>query len=69
MCGEFIWVVHEVAAGGEADVVGVSFLGLVVYDDLDICDCAIFCNIAYFVVGKDVYCVGSWCAGEVVALG
>ncbi len=69
MCGEFIWVVDQVAAGSEADMIGVGFLGSVVYDDADICDCAIFRNVAYFVMGKDVDCVGSWCAGEVVALG
>ncbi len=50
-------------------MVWVRFLGSIVNDDVDVCDCAVIGDVANFIVRKDVDCIGARGAGEVIALG
>ena len=59
--GELSGEIDEVAASGEADAVGVGFLGSVVHNDSSVCDRAVMWNIAYLIVGEDVDGIGARC--------
>ena len=67
-CGEFAGVGDEVATGGDADSVGVGFLGAVVNHNPDVCDSSVLGSIENVAGVHDEERVCSFGAGFVVAL-
>jgi hypothetical protein len=57
--GELVWIINEVPANSDSDLIRVILLGAVVDNDLCVSDNSISGNAPDFVMGKIENCVGT----------
>jgi hypothetical protein len=52
MCGEFVWIIDKVATNSDLNLIWVIFLGVVVNDNLCLCDSSIIWDASDFSIGE-----------------
>ncbi len=61
MRGQLEGVVNEVPTHGDAYMVGIFLLQLMVDDDTSICNCSVFGDVLYFIMRKEKDGVSGFC--------